>query len=64
MPTYEYICTKCQHEWEHDQRIKDAPLEFCVKCGEKSAKRLISRTAFVLAGGGWAATNYSKTGDP
>jgi putative FmdB family regulatory protein len=64
MPTYEYACTACQHEWEADQSIKDPPLETCEKCGEKSAKRLISRGGgFVLKGEGWTPA-YHGSGDP
>ena len=29
MPTYEYACSSCQHEWEFEQSIKDAPLTEC-----------------------------------
>ena len=62
MPTYEYGCDSCQHQFEAQQSIKDEPLRDCPACSEKSLKRLISRTTFVLKGGGWAADNYSTKG--
>jgi len=66
MPTYEYACTNenCKHAWEEEQSMKDSPLEFCPKCDEHTAKRLISRTSFQLAGSGWASSGYSKGVDP
>lgn len=57
--TYEYACTSCNHEWEAEQSIKDDALKTCPKCGEESAKRLISKSSFVLSGSGWAKDNYS-----
>lgn len=59
MPTYEYICQVCKHEWEAEQSMRDAPLTQCPSCHEASAKRLISRASFVLKGGGWYADAYS-----
>lgn len=61
MPTYEYCCTLCKHEWEVQQSIKDPPLDDCPRCAGKTAQRVISRgTGFVLKGGGWAQDRYSK----
>ena len=44
MPDYEHICenTECNHEWEAEYSIKDDPPDTCPKCGQKTAKRLIS----------------------
>lgn len=62
MPTYEYGCAKCGHEWETLQRISDEPVRLCVKCDEPAAKRLISKgTGFALRGGGWASDLYGST---
>ena len=58
MPAYEYKCDT-GHEFEVHQNIKDEPLTVCPTCG-KRAVRLISRTSFVLKGGGWSPTNYGK----
>ena len=61
MPVYEYICKACDHEFEREQRISDNPLKKCPECGAMKAKRLISRTSFVLKGGGWYSDLYSST---
>jgi putative FmdB family regulatory protein len=61
MPTYEYGCTACGHEWEETQRITEAPKEVCQKCAERKAHRLISGgTNFILKGGGWYSDLYAS----
>jgi putative FmdB family regulatory protein len=59
MPIYEYQCEECGHEFEREQRITEKPLKTCVSCGGRKARRLISRTSFVLKGGGWYSDLYS-----
>lgn len=60
MPTYEYLCTSCGHEWEFEQSIKAEPLKVCEKCNQETARRQISRGGgFILKGGGWYADLYS-----
>jgi putative FmdB family regulatory protein len=60
MPTYEYACTECHHEWEEIQRISEPPVELCPACKKVSAQRLISAGNFILKGGGWYADLYSS----
>jgi putative FmdB family regulatory protein len=65
MPVYEYLCKGCGHEFEREQRISEAPIEKCPKCGAAKARRQISRTSFVLKGSGWYSDLYgSKPGKP
>jgi putative FmdB family regulatory protein len=61
MPIYEYACEKCEHEFEREQRITDDPVKTCPQCRSRKVKKLISRTSFVLKGGGWYADAYSST---
>jgi len=60
MPVYEYQCKGCGHEFEREQRISDAPVKKCPSCGAQKARRLISKTSFVLKGGGWYSDLYSS----
>jgi putative FmdB family regulatory protein len=62
MPIYEYACEKCEREFEVEQRITDDPVKSCPHCKSKKIKRLISRTSFVLKGGGWYSDLYSSSG--
>jgi putative FmdB family regulatory protein len=61
MPTYEYFCEKCDREFEREQRISDPPLKTCPECRSRKITKLISRTSFVLKGGGWYSDLYSSS---
>jgi putative FmdB family regulatory protein len=59
--TYEYLCKACNHQWEAEQSIKEAPLKICPSCGAEQAQRQISRSGgFILKGGGWYSDLYSS----
>ncbi len=61
MPVYEYLCDKCGHEFEREQRITEDPVKTCPECRARKVRRLISRTAFVLKGSGWYSDLYSSS---
>jgi putative FmdB family regulatory protein len=57
MPTYDYECEGCQHQFEAHQKISEEPMKTCPKCQEDKVKRLISgKGSFSLAGSGWFKT--------
>lgn len=60
MPIYEYKCRDCGETFEQRRSMnqRDNPAK-CLKCN-KEAVRVVSRTAFMLLGGGWAADGYGK----
>jgi putative FmdB family regulatory protein len=59
MPTYDYRCSKCEHEWELFQSIKADPVKKCPACGKQSAKRVIGPgAAIVFRGSGFYQTDY------
>ena len=66
MPTYDYACQACDHQFEHFQSIKDALLEKCPKCGKKKLKRLLGAGAgLIFKGTGFYITDYkTKKGTP
>jgi putative FmdB family regulatory protein len=58
MPTYEYECEKCHHQFEEFQNITDEPVKVCPVCGGK-VKRLISGGGGLLfKGNGFYITDY------
>ena len=58
MPTYEYRCADCSHEFECFQRMSDEPVSICPECGG-SVERLISAGAGLLfKGEGFYITDY------
>ena len=59
MPTYEYVCRACRHEFERFQPITPSPVRTCPKCGRKRVERKIGIGAAVLfKGGGFYETDY------
>jgi len=60
MPIYDYLCEACGEEFSREQRISDDPVKTCPCCRARKVKRLISRTSFVLKGGGWYSDLYSS----
>ncbi|MDB6114701.1 MAG: Zinc ribbon domain protein [Lacunisphaera sp.] len=65
MPTYEYVCTKCGHEMEAFQSMKDEPLKLCPACKRRALKRKVGGGAgLIFKGTGFYITDYKKkTGD-
>jgi putative FmdB family regulatory protein len=61
MPIYEYRCKSCEKTFEVIQGFGDGALRKCRECSGRLEK-LVSRTAFLLKGGGWYAEGYSRSG--
>ena len=61
MPTYDYRCDRCERTFEVRQRISEAPLTTCERCGSP-IRRLLSAAPFILKGGGWYVTDYPSEG--
>lgn len=62
MPTYEYECAACKHQWEVEAKISDTPAKKCPKCKKLRAKRLVSGgSGFILSGGCWSKDGYKST---
>src|SRR5437660_6122160 len=59
MPTYEYQCDACQHNFDEFQSMSEEPLKKCPKCGKKKLRRLFGGGAAVLfKGSGFYETDY------
>ncbi|MBI5514244.1 MAG: zinc ribbon domain-containing protein, partial [Deltaproteobacteria bacterium] len=59
MPTYNYRCTACGHEFERVQRISEEPVRQCPSCAQPAAERQILSGNFILKGSGWYADHYA-----
>lgn len=61
MPTYEYVCQKCGHEFEQFQSMKDEPLKKCPQCKKAGLKRLVGGGAgLIFKGTGFYITDYKN----
>jgi putative FmdB family regulatory protein len=61
MPTYDYRCKKCNHEFEAFQSMSEAPLKVCPKCRKSALQRLIGAGAgIIFKGSGFYITDYKR----
>jgi len=59
MPTYDYRCNNCGHEFELFQSMTDKPKRKCPECGALKLERLIGTGAAVIfKGSGFYQTDY------
>lgn len=58
MPTYEYECTKCGHNFELLQSMTDEPRKRCPKCRGKVIRVVSGGGGYILKGSGFYATDY------
>ncbi|TSA48812.1 MAG: zinc ribbon domain-containing protein [Nitrosomonadales bacterium] len=58
MPIYGYRCDSCGHADDEMQKMSDAPLSACPKCGKETYVKQLSAAGFQLKGSGWYATDF------
>lgn len=59
MPTYDYQCDACNHEFELFQSISEAVKRKCPECGKLKLRRLFGTgAAVVFKGSGFYETDY------
>lgn len=66
MPTYEYVCEKCGHEFELVRSMSAAPLKICPKelCAQKKwgrgrvKKKISAGGGLLFKGSGFYTTDY------
>lgn len=70
MPTYEYVCEKCGHEFEAIRSISAEPLKTCPRelCARKKwgrgpvKKKISAGTGLLFKGSGFYITDYRSEG--
>ena len=59
MPTYEYQCDACEHNFDELQAYSDAPLKKCPKCGKQKLRRVYGAGGgIIFKGSGFYQTDY------
>ena len=59
MPTYDYVCDACDHQFELFQSITADAERKCPKCGRLNLRRLIGPGAAIMfKGSGFYKTDY------
>ena len=59
MPTYDYLCSNCEHKFEKFQSITSGNLKKCPECGKMTLQRLIGTgSGVIFKGSGFYETDY------
>jgi putative FmdB family regulatory protein len=59
MPTYEYHCDACEHNFDEFQSINDKPLKKCPVCGKSKLRRVFGAgAAIIFKGSGFYQNDY------
>jgi putative FmdB family regulatory protein len=64
MPLYEYQCAACTTVSEVHHKMSENGPDTCTSCGKGPMSKLMSKTAFVLKGGGWYGDGYTSSKKP
>jgi putative FmdB family regulatory protein len=62
MPTYQYRCGRCGHEFELFQSITEKPKSRCPKCRGKVVRLLGTGAGLIFKGSGFYQTDYRSEG--
>ncbi len=70
MPTYEYVCAKCEQEFEAVQSMSEKALTKCPllvgrqkkKCGGRVARKIGAGAGLIFKGSGFYITDYRSEG--
>ncbi len=61
MPTYQYICKQCKHEFEELQSMKEDPLVTCPSCNTDNLARVVGAgSGLIFKGSGFYLTDYKN----
>lgn len=60
MPTYEYQCKVCSHQFEIIKKMSDNSPTECPACHKMDVERLISAPNIQFKGTGWYVTDYKN----
>ena len=60
MPTYEYECKSCGHNFEVFQSMSDPTLKDCPECGREIRRLIFGGTGVIFKGSGFYVTDKNK----
>jgi putative FmdB family regulatory protein len=62
MPTYEYRCKSCDHQFDIVQAFTDDALTECPACGEATLKKVFGNVGITFKGSGFYKTDSRSAG--
>jgi putative FmdB family regulatory protein len=60
MPIYAYKCSDCGHADDEMQKVSDAALTTCPKCGAEAYSKQLTAAGFALKGNGYYVTDFKN----
>ncbi len=64
MPTYDYVCEKCEHRFEAFHAMTAEGVKKCPECGGKVKRLIGAGAAVIFKGSGFHATDYRNNSLP
>jgi len=64
MPTYEYECKSCSHNFEIFQSMSDPPIKDCPECGKEVRRLIFGGAGVIFKGSGFYVTDKGKSAKP
>lgn len=61
MPTYDYICRDCSHEFEEFQKMTDPVLQDCPQCNGPLQRKIGVGAGILFKGSGFYVTDYKNS---
>ena len=60
MPTYDYKCTQCGHDFEMFQSMSESHIKKCPECGGNVRRLVGGGSCLIFKGSGFYVTDYVK----
>ncbi|HOM71483.1 MAG TPA: zinc ribbon domain-containing protein [Armatimonadota bacterium] len=60
MPTYEYECLTCGHNFECFQKMTDDPISICPECGGSTRRLMGTGGGIMFKGSGFHVNDYAS----
>ena len=60
MPTYDYKCTQCGHDFEIFQSMSESHIKKCPECGGNVRRLVGGGSGLIFKGSGFYVTDYVK----
>ena len=64
MPTYNYKCNDCGHQFSVFQKMSDDPVQECPQCEGKVRRIISGGSGMIFKGTGFYLTDYGKSDTP
>lgn len=58
MPTYEYACKACDHNFEIVQSFREDTLTTCPECEQDELRKVYNAAGIIFKGDGWHIKDY------